>query len=318
MDSVLFEPLLLEQYVSEYLKLINIYANVTRPSVFIDYYRINKDKSIFNKDTSSTYGRFNAPNGIVYDLYSLTPAFYTSQSVNDIVDDDLGAGPILSSNISITVYTLDFPNVDDIVYFSRAPFNTSFEFWRVTSFRSAVNAMKSHVNFKWFELMLEYAPIKSLDVLNVSDRYVYLLTEEKYVPIDTYNRFLKITDKISSIFKEMVSKYDKYLELYGYNNEFPIEPNYEIYKFFASTSNYSRYFNDYPVPYGVLNYPNQNALSVYYIMKNKYITSTRPTENRFDTSNINNILTYNGEINVYVLAKILNLYQREINELRRS
>lgn len=314
MENVLFDPILTETYASEYLRMIRRYANITRPSVYVSYYNINRNASIYNVDTESTYGRFTAPNAIVYDLYDLTPIFYASQVVNETMETD-NAGPMIIGSLSVTTYTIEKPNIDDIIYFSRPPFNTSFEFWRVISVRSIMNSIRSDIF--WYDLSLEYAPIKSLDHLNVSNKYVYLTTEERYVPIEMYNNIIEVTSILSSLIDKMSNKFDPYLEMYEYNGEFPIFPNLEILDMLTSRCNYSRYFNNAKVPYGAMKYERYKDKSIIYDDYYRKKISMKDSI-YYNTDHITSIRNFNEEINVYSMAKLLKLHTDLIDGLQKA
>ncbi len=316
-NNIISEPVIISNIYTEYLSLLNKYHNIKRPSMFIRYLNINKSESIINADLNSTYKRFDT-NGIKYDIYDNTPVYYTSGIVNDITEDNTYVGEHFSGNLSVTTYTIIEPHIDDIILFPYSPLNTNKEIWRVNNIRSVINAMYSNVSVRWFELTLDYAPISSIDGLNFSKYFSYLLTEEKNVPIEIYKKLILIIQKLEPILIEFNKQFNNKYELYSYNNIFPLQENQIIFNFLSNhQNNYHRYFSKLNNPFGMLKYMNNTDKSLQITNEIKSITSL--VDNiKYDTTNITDILTYNGEINVFVIAKLLQLFEKFLNEIRQT
>lgn len=316
MRNVLLEPSYVSQLYSEYLSHINKYHNLKRPSIFIRYLNINKQESIINTDLTSANNRFNS-NGIVYDIYENTPIYYTSGVVNDIADESETTGERIVGNLSITTYTILEPNLDDIIVFPYSPLNINNEIWRVNNIRSIVNAMYSNISVRWFELTLDYAPITNIDSLNFAKHFSYLLTEEKNIPIDIYKKMILYLQKLEYILSIFKSQFNERLELYSFNNQYPLQPNYDIYKFLSiNQNNFNRYFS-IKSPFGILNYSNYDQ-TIEITNNLNYSKKIVPNIN-YNVDNIIDILKFNGEVNVFTVSKLLKLFSEFIdNAIRKS
>lgn len=309
----IFEPIVVERYCTEFLRLIQKYQNYRRFSIFLKYFKINKNESVINTDLKNTYGRFKDDHGIVYDLYDYTPAFYTAAVTDDLTVTH--AGPQFYSNISVTLYTIPKPNIDDIVVFDKAPLNQKNIIWRVMSIRSSSVLMNSSVNLPWYELTLEYAPIKNIDALKINDYFVYLVTEEKYIKADLYSLFLKEYSKVLDCLKRLEQVYfNPYLELYSYQNYFPINENLLLY-------DYLKYLGNYVVnikkPFGIFKFSNNKdkALSIVNQICHSYeFVDNYP---KYDTT-VSSILDFNGEINLFTCIQLVKLFIRRLDDIRRA
>jgi hypothetical protein len=62
----------------------------------------------------------------------------------------------------------------------------SGEIFRVRNFRTPINALHSEPKLNWFEIDLEYAPIKQPESLKYAQHYVYDLSQEKYIIYNEY------------------------------------------------------------------------------------------------------------------------------------
>ena len=158
--NVLKEPTLVTDLQKEYIKLINYYTQIVRPSVFVRYYNINIE-SIYDEKNFSTYDYYNKSN-IIFDIYELTPAYFIQAVNNRSTYSEDYTGFTLDSNSVIAVNTIHRPKLNDLIVFYQ-PFEKSKEIFKVVNLSTSTALL--HANTKWFELELDYAPIESISNL---------------------------------------------------------------------------------------------------------------------------------------------------------
>ncbi|MDD4081990.1 MAG: hypothetical protein PHD05_01250 [Sphaerochaetaceae bacterium] len=254
MQSTLHDPQIVQSYYNEYLRLLNYYMNLKRPSTFIRYFNIDISQSTYNEKLESTYDLYHVSN-LKFNIYDFTPSYYIAPVVNNSANVDDLRGQMMDATTSVVIYTIESPRIHDLVTFY-SPVNSG-EIFRVSNLRTPVNAIHSDPSVKWFELELEYAPITQTRELKLLNHFVYDLTEEKYITYSQYVEFeAKITD-CKSIFAELHKYYDPYHDLYQVNNIVPIEVN-EVIIFFKKLygHKYRRLFDEYNFPYGYLDCMN--------------------------------------------------------------
>lgn len=256
-ENVIHEPELISAYHKEYLSLINYYHNTIRPSIFVKYFNINALQSTNLEQLDSTFDQYNNSE-IRFDVYEFTPAFFT-QTINNRVDnvEDLD-GIRVDGTSSITLYTIDRPNFGDIVAFY--PPVMSGELFRVVSVSSPVNVLYSDPSATWFELDLEYAPIKDTSVLNKENYYVYDLTLEQNITKNKYVSRLKNINKICSLLDKIHGYFDEFHEMYLVSRIVPVVINELVMNIKRNTNNqkYNRIYDKYKTPYGYIFKHNYN------------------------------------------------------------
>jgi hypothetical protein len=244
------------EYYEEYLSHIDRYKNLMRPSVFCRYLKVNKDASIFHKDIEGTHDRYYS--GIRYDSYEYTPTYMTPQKVSRSGDDQEKIGQRFSSGpLEMTIYTIEKPSINDLVVFPYGP-NNSETCYRVSEISIHKNAIKDNIHHS--NITVTEAPVDH-NKLSYLNSYVYLMTQEQYVPTKKYVRIIDEYKKFIEIFKILEKQFDPKSELYYYNyNNMKISPlkqNQIIYEFLTNRRHNTRYFTHTKIPFGIknINYP---------------------------------------------------------------
>ncbi|HQF36907.1 MAG TPA: hypothetical protein PLL26_04685 [Candidatus Dojkabacteria bacterium] len=254
MQSALYDPQIVQSYHDEYLRLINYYMNTKRPSVFVRYFNIDIDQSIYDDKLEATYDLYHVSQ-IKFNIYDFTPSYYFAPVVNAAANVPDLRGQMMDATSSIVVYSIASPRIHDLLMFYGPV--TSGEIFRVSGLRTAVNAVHSNPNVRWFELELEYAPITTTQELKILNHYVYDLTEERYISYDDYIAFTKKLNDCEAILDQLMVYYDSYNDLYQSNQLAPVEVN-EAIIFFKKlyASKYKRVYEKYNLPYGYLDKVN--------------------------------------------------------------
>jgi len=180
-------PAIFEQYYNNYLKLIREYAHFNTTSMSVKYLNINTDISKVT-EIDSSYDVYNI-NGIYWDIYEFTPLFYFSPISNNSAEITDLVGQGFDGNSSAVITTITKPQINDLILFYE-PVNSG-EIFRVTDFRFQTNLTHSNYDNRWFELTLEYAPIKDITSLKISNTYIYDAAEEKYYKKDVFDKVIK-------------------------------------------------------------------------------------------------------------------------------
>jgi len=245
--SQIEEPITVHTYYDEYLNNIFKYQNCKRNSIFIRYLNININASERDDITDATFDKFNS--GIYYDTYDYTPAYLTNQITNTSTNRNDLTGYKFDGELSMVIYTITEPNINDLVLFPYKP-HESEHIFRV---KTIVTTIKNKI----YELTLEYAPIKNLTGLNYLNNYVYLLTQEKNVTSEVYLKIVTLYDSIRSDLAILQPFFNKYHELYFYpfngSNIAPIQINRQINQYMSSEINNNRYVDNFLKPFGIFN-----------------------------------------------------------------
>ncbi len=256
MLSALHDPQIVQTYHGEYLKLINFYMNVKRPSSFVRYFNIDIVQSVYDEKLEATYDLYHVSN-IKFNIYDFTPTYYLAPVMNAAANVPDMRGQHMDASSSIVVYTISAPRIHDLIMFY-GPVQSE-EIFRVSGLRTAVNAVHSDPNVKWFELELEYAPITQTQIqeLRILDHFVYDLSSEQYLKYTDYYSFTQKISRIETILNSFSKYYDPYYDLYQFNQIVPIEPN-EILILFKKlySDKYKRLFEKFNLPYGYLDVMN--------------------------------------------------------------
>jgi len=306
MQSAIHDPQIVSTYHDEYLRLINYYMNTKRPSAFVRYFNIDIDQSIYDDKLDATYDLYHVSK-LMFNTYDFTPTYYLAPIVNAAANVPDLRGQMMDATSSIVTYSINSPRIHDLVMFYEPV--SSGEIFRVSGLRTAVNAVHSSPNVRWFELELEYAPIRTTQELKILKHYVYNMAEESYVTYDEYISFIKKFDQCESILDKLADFYDPYYDLYQYNQLAPIETN-EVIIFFKKmyTSKYRRIFEKYKFPYGYLDkmnftqvYPSIEAMCfvpgnytyhVYNLLTNKVEDYTWSVTHKEAQNKIDEMLLY--------------------------
>ena len=254
MLSALYDPQSVQTYHGEYLKLINYYMNTKRPSTFVRYFNIDIDNSTYDDKLDATYDLYHVSN-IKFNIYDFTPSYYLAPIVNAAANVPDLRGQMMDASSSIVVYSIESPRIHDLVTFY-GPVRSG-EIFRVSGLRTAVNAVHSDPNVRWFELELEYAPITSTQELKLLNHYVYDLSEEQYITYSDYQKFTQKIKTCEAILDQLKVYYDSYNDLYHAHQLAPVEVN-EAIIFFKKlyAVKYKRIYEKYSLPYGYLDKMN--------------------------------------------------------------
>lgn len=242
-------------YYEEYLAHVDRYKNLKRPSVFCRYLKVNKDASTFHPDIEGTHDRHYS--GVIYDNYEYTPAYMTPQRISQSQDDQEKIGRRFSAGpLEMTIYTIEKPNHNDLVVFPYAP-NNSQKCYRVVDISIHKNAIDNG-GIHYSNITIDTAPVEH-SKLQFLNSYVYLMTQEQYVPAQKYIRITEEYKKFQEIFDILEKSYwNKKHELYYYNYNgqriAPLKQNQIIYDFLTKRRHNSRYFTNTKIPFGVKEY----------------------------------------------------------------
>lgn len=210
MKTILHEPKYVSELYSEYLKTYSYYLNLKRSGVYIKYYNIDMQDSIYNK-SNITYDNFTLSK-ISYNIYETTPVLNVSEVQNTLESTDNITTQFLNAQLSITIFTISKPKINDLVIFY-SPIENK-EIFRVKSFSVQVNALNSSVKLPVYSLELIYAPILENNI-KVTNKFIYDTASEKYLPYNEYitmiNNYNKLDELLTSSHKYYSSKYDMYM-----------------------------------------------------------------------------------------------------------
>ena len=237
-NNVLQSQSLTKNYYLEYLSLINKYSLITINGLFCTYFNINKNF------TNGEFKESKFMNGIEYDCYNLIPLDAIQQSGDNIIQELDKAGIKMSTNLSISISSIEFPNLNDILYFTIGNFNL------VYIVRGVAPNLFTNSSIKSNKLSIEYAPLykESLSKVKVINNYVYSLIYLKNIPQKAFEELTKISNILLNIFN-LLHFNDKY-ELYYFDNVTSLEINNKIYELLNYRKDFT-YFPNVKVPYGI-------------------------------------------------------------------
>jgi hypothetical protein len=260
-------PAIFEQYYNNYLKLIREYTHFNTTSMSVKYLNINTDISKVT-EIDSSYDVYNI-NGIYWDIYEFTPLFYFSPISNNSAEITDLVGQGFDGNSSAVITTITKPQINDLILFYE-PVNSG-EIFRVTDFRFQTNLTHSNYDNRWFELTLEYAPVKDITSLKINNIYIYDAAEEKYYKKDVFDNKVKLIDDIQNLINT------NFKSLYNYNKDiYLVDGRYNVYIINELFRNFGRIVNvnrrrgifDFKVPYGYelkeISFTDENKQQIYY------------------------------------------------------
>ena len=282
----------IQKYYENYFKVINQYKDITRHSLFCLYLNINKTASVYNKDIDSTYTKHYS--GVVYDSFDFTPLQSVDPINNTTQLDPNSVGYKFIGESRVVTYSIKTPQIGDLILFPYTTVNKN-EIYRVKEISVPLNARNNDKNF-FFQLAIEYAPIKDIDGLKILNSFVYLANEGVHLTKLDYVDFLKDMSLLDDLLK--TAKFNSTYELYYFEYDglmlASLDENRILYEFLKKYRNYlSLYVN---VPFGILNF--ENYFDLLYNLK------TNEVLNRYDIS-LNLDLT-----KINLMNKILSYEQR--------
>ncbi len=250
MKTVLDEPKLIQDYNTEYYRLINFYGNVRRTANFIKYYNLAMDASPRKDITMETYDDY-IKTQTRWDIYELTPMQIISAIQNTPDNNfDLKGQSIISAT-TIQLYTIDNPRIGDLVTFYKPA--ESEEVLRVMDVRMQLNSNFSTEPLKLYEVDLETAPIKyeNIGQLLKHGHFVYDLTIERNVEYEYYKEYIQQMKKLEMFLNELNEYYLPQHDFYGVDGEIICELNELIYFVKSKFNNkYYRLFENIKSPFG--------------------------------------------------------------------
>lgn len=305
-DNILPETVYVENLYGEYISFVNRYQNLRRPSIFARYLNINKDASGYNKETKSTFDRYDS--GVQYDIYDYTPLFYTAQVLNEGQDTPDLKGQMFQGSLNLILYTIQEPRIEDLVIFNRPP-QEGVEVFRVDHIRASINAMTSTPNANWFEVTLDYAPLVDLEKLNYLNHYVYSLPMQKNIFASDFKRMVEETELMNDLFYTLSSNYfDSNNELFFYIDDDgkKIEPLFEnkiIYQFLAYKNQYQDHFNNVPRPFGIKRFGENGYLDA---QTRKLLEDYEVNTENFDF--VETIMHQETPVNIFQIVHLIRLW----------
>lgn len=303
MYTSLHEPQLIQEYYTEYLKTINRYHNITRNSLFIKYHNINEVQSIYDEKDDATYDIYNISN-IVFDVYDFTPAYFTAPVLNRSANVIDLQGHLLDGSGTLTVYTIKKPMIHDIITFY-PPINAS-EIFRVVNISTPTNALHAQEVVSWFELEIEYAPLKTVNNLKLNKNYVYDISNEKNILYEEYEQLISKLNKIGE-FLEFINKYyDGIKDVYRIDDLIPFCLNDIIIYIKKHYNNYyRRIFEKTKSPYNFQKY-----------VPNEYIIGKLDNQSFADTVSAFNMFSLTEDKQIeYIWAHDQNIPNNNIDEV---
>jgi len=258
LQSILHETKYVQDVYSEYLNFINRYQNLNRQGVFLKYYNIDLIESTYEKNIESTYDIYNISD-IKFNLYEMCPAFFIQPLVNRVNNVSDVKGQFFDATSSVVLYTIKTPQINDLITFYNPV--KSDEILRVNSISVATNSFYSPANLKWFELELEYAPVK-IENIKIREKYIYDLSLEKYIYYDTYVSKLSLFNNIIKKLDLLSIYYNSRYDIYKLNNIVPNILN-EIFIYLKKnySNNFNRILDKYLLPYGYESLNNVNLIN---------------------------------------------------------
>ena len=250
MKNVLDEPRLIQEYSTEYFRLVNFYSNLKRTAIFIKYYNHAIKESPRKDITLETYDDYIKTQN-KWDIYELTPVQIIGAIQNTPENAiDLKGHSILSAT-TVQLYTIDNPRIGDLVTFYKP--SESEEVLRVMNVRMQLNSNYSTEPMKYYEVDLETAPIKYSNVpqLLKNNHFVYDLTIERNVEYSYYKEYIQQMKSLEVILEELKKFYLHQHDFYGADGCAVCEVN-ELMHFVKARFNnkYFRLFEKVMSPYG--------------------------------------------------------------------
>lgn len=257
MLTSLHEPQLLQGYYEEFLKQINLYQNIMRTGVFVKYFNINVSQSIYEEHAKSTFDNYSVSE-VKFDIYELTPVFYIAPVSNSTMNVQDLDGQRIDGSSTLVLYTIKRPRIHDLIHFTH-PIKSD-EIFRITNVRPSVNMMHSEPAVGWFDVDIDYAPIKDTSKLKIENHYVYDLSKELNIPYKKYVSKLEWLNDIQQLATQIMEYYYPKEDVYVVDNFIPIQVNeimIEFKKLFAV--NWNRLFDGIQHPYGFFDYLEQSG-----------------------------------------------------------
>ena len=311
MLNVTNEPKLIQDYNTEYYRLINQYSNIKRSANFVKYYNLAFDISPNKEITHETFD-FYTKTQSKWDIYDLTPMQIISAIQNTPENNPDLKGQMILSATTILTYTIENPRIGDLVTFYKPA--ESEEVLRVMNIRLQLNSNFSSEPVKWYELDLETAPIKysNLSQLLKNNHYVYDLTIEKNVKYEYYKEFVQKMNNLKELLEDLNKLYLCEADLYLSDGEIVSELNELLFFIKKNFDNrYHRLLEGIRSPFGYwdkydFKYPTLESMdfdSTKNFSLRNYLTKEEREYNlssRVDSESLNNTLQKTVDLLKYV------------------
>jgi len=242
MKSRLYDALNTSEYYQEYVTLYNKFKHISTSSIFIRYYKVNKNFSTYDDKLKAVENRYFG--GLVYDIFDYTPTLNTDAMTNDSYLDDMREGRQYQGENSVITYTICQPSLNDIITFPYKP-NNQEEIFRVKDINTTLAYNKDGMGLDVYRLGIEYANITKAELpeLNIQSKYIYLLPKNKYIEDCKFKRILELVDIITDLL--LKEYFNQYSELYENLND---NTNVLIYDLLSSNR---ELFHCPPIPFGI-------------------------------------------------------------------
>lgn len=279
----------LQKYYENYFKVINQYKDITRHSLFCLYLNINKTASVYNKDIDSTYTKHYS--GVVYDSFDFTPLQSVDPITNTSQLEPNSIGYKFIGESKVVTYSIKTPQIGDLILFPYTTVNKN-EIYRVKEISVPLNARNDDKNY-FFQLSLEYAPIKDIEGLKVLNSFVYLTNEGVHLTKSDYILFLNDLSTLDNLLTNSLFSSDNELYYFEHNGSklSSLDENYILYEFLKKYRNYlSLYLK---VPFGILDF--ETHYNLIYDLGNNIVLSKDDLNLTVDLTKINlmnKILSY--------------------------
>jgi len=188
-----------------------------------------------------------------YQIYEYTPALELDQITDNVQDSD---GKFkFAAETSISIYTIQFPSIHDIITFAYPPYTSSHAF-RVKGITASLRELD--VGIQSYKLDLEYAKdVDFIDSLRITGHNVYSMFDEKYLRMDVYTQIMRERELIQSALDSIKPSFNAFYELYGDVTSIDTYNNFQLLQFLSS-SKHQHYF-DWVAPYGAAQYGGHSA-----------------------------------------------------------
>jgi len=249
LKNLITDPVTQGEYFGQYISHALRYKDQSRKGAFVRYYNINR--TLMNTtDTKSVLHNKDH----FYDIYEYTPTWSIDEISDATETDDNGKLKFVGAT-SITVYTIDYPTVHDLIAFVYPPYNTNHVF-RVKNLTTVLR--ERDANLKIFKLDLEFAYDSDvIDTLPISKHSVYSVFDGKNIDMTKYQLIMAERVVIQNTLDMIQPLFDSYQELFG-SGSADVYNNARIYEYLTTNKAIQQYF-DSKVPYGATPYIGNSA-----------------------------------------------------------
>jgi len=236
--------------------------------MFVRYY--NVDKQMLNDSSTKSTVLASDRN---YQIYEYTPALELDQITDSVQDSD---GKFkFNAETSISIYTIQFPSIHDIVSFAYPPYTSAHAF-RVKGITASLRELD--VGIQSYKLDLEYAKdVDFIDSLKITGHNVYAMFDEKYVRMELYTKIMKERAMIQSALDAIKPLFNSFYEVYGDVSSIDTYNNFKLLQYLDSAK-HQHYF-DWVAPYGAGQYGGNSSGTYLNVRTGVSTSGVIPTSN---------------------------------------